>query len=60
MKVSKALQDVWRWKDEVYQETKDLSGEELVAYFRAARERFERESGVRLRVVPSPARRKPR
>ena len=34
MKVSKALKEVWEWKDAIYEETKDMDRKEVVRYFR--------------------------
>ncbi|MGR3310216.1 MAG: hypothetical protein ACUZ77_05510 [Candidatus Brocadiales bacterium] len=31
--ISKALSEVWEWKDEVYEDIKDMSFEEKRAYF---------------------------
>jgi len=33
MNVSKSLKEVWDWKDALYEETKDMSKEELVEFF---------------------------
>jgi len=33
MNVSKSLEEVWDWKDALYEETKELSKEELVEFF---------------------------
>jgi hypothetical protein len=40
MKVSKALKEVWEWKDAVYNETKDMDRKEVVKYFHKGVERF--------------------
>lgn len=40
MKVNKALQEVWDWKEKVYQKTKDLSKEEAIAEIRQGAEDF--------------------
>jgi hypothetical protein len=32
-KVSRALEEVWEWKEAVYEDTKDLTPEETIAYF---------------------------
>jgi len=48
MKVSKSLEDVWRWKDEVVQQTKDMSRADQVAFFRRAGERLAEKTGRKL------------
>ncbi len=40
MKADKSLQEVWDWKDQVYQETKDLSMKETVKNIRKGAEEF--------------------
>lgn len=40
MKVSNALKEVWRWKDAVYEETKDMDRKEIVKYFSKGTDRF--------------------
>jgi len=45
MKVSKAMEDVWRWKGEVVEETKDMSRAEQVAFFRRAEKRLAEKTG---------------
>ena len=44
MKVSKALEEVWRWKDEVAQETKGMTVSQQFAYFRQAGDRFAKKN----------------
>ena len=48
MKVSKALERVWRWKQQVYQEIKDMTATQRVAYFKQAHRRLEAKTGLRL------------
>lgn len=48
MKVNKALEEVWRWKDEVRQEIDGMTSEERVAYFKQASKRLEQKTGVSL------------
>ena len=48
MKVSKALSDVWEWKDEIYEEIKDMNSEQRIAYFREGRKKLEEKAGRRL------------
>ena len=50
MKVSKSLRDVWRWKEEVYQDTKDMTNAEVIAYYAEACRRLERKYGIRLKL----------
>jgi len=46
--VPKALQEVWEWKETVYQKTKDMSPEESLAFFERAREEAARVLNCRL------------
>ena len=55
MKVSKALERVWRWKEQVYQDIKGMSSAQRVAYFKQARQRLEARVGVKLEL-PRPKR----
>ena len=48
MKVRKALEDVWRWEDTVYQDTKDMASAELIAYLKGAAHRLEEKTGIKL------------
>lgn len=48
MNVSKALQEVWRWKDEVRQEIDGMTREERLAYFKQATKRLEEKTGASL------------
>ena len=58
MPVSKMMEEVWRWKDEVYRKTKDMTDEEVIAYFRGAVRRIEEQTGIKLNL-PRAGRRKP-
>lgn len=48
MKYSKALTDVWQWKEEVYQATRGMTQEQRLAYFRDATKRLEEKTGKKL------------
>jgi hypothetical protein len=48
MKVSKTLQEVWRWKEEVARDTKDMSMAEQIAFFRQADQRLAEKTGRKL------------
>jgi hypothetical protein len=45
--ISKALLDVWEAKKTVYEDTRDMSPEEVRAYFKKCSENFARELGKR-------------
>jgi hypothetical protein len=51
MKVSKTLQEVWRWKEEVARDTKDMSMSEQIAYFRQASQRLAEKTGKKLDLL---------
>ena len=61
MPVSEALRRVWQWKEAVYQDVKDLTPEERIAYYRKAAEEFEQKTGgpLNLPAPPQKAGRKP-
>ena len=48
MSVSKVMKEVWRWKEEVYQDTKNMTSAERIAYFRDASRRLEEKTGMKL------------
>ena len=50
MKVDKSLQEVWDWKEKVYQKTKDLSKEEAIAEIRQGAENFCKRYNLKLKV----------
>jgi len=50
MKVDKSLQEVWDWKDQVYQETKHLSIEETVRKIHDGAEEFKKKYGLKLKM----------
>ncbi len=59
MKPDKSLQDVWKWKDEVYKETKGLNGEDLINYFRQQSKNIQRKYNLHLKSFsPSISRQK--
>lgn len=50
MKIDKSLQEVWDWKDKVYQETKHLSMKESVMNIRKGAEQFCKKYGLKLKT----------
>lgn len=59
MKVSKTLERVWRWKQQVYADIKEMTSTQRVAYFKEAHRRLEAKTGITLNL-PHPARRRPK
>jgi len=57
MKVSMALEEVWRWKEDVSRETKNMTLPERIAYFRQANQRVADKIGRKL-DLPRASRRK--
>jgi hypothetical protein len=59
MSVSKMMEEVWRWKDEVAKEIEGMTSKERIAYFNQAEEQFaEKTGGGRLNLRrPVPPRR---
>ena len=45
-KVSKALKEVWEWKESVYQETKDMTTKEGLEYIRNEANKILEEEGL--------------
>jgi hypothetical protein len=62
MSVSKMMEEVWRWKEEVARKTENMTVQELLAYYSKAEQRFaEKTDGKMLnlrRPVP-PQRERP-
>lgn len=54
MKVDKSLQEVWEWKEKVYEEMKGFSTKEKIASFRKASEDFCKKYGLKLKT-PHPS-----
>ena len=51
MKVDKSLQEVWDWKEKVYEEMKGLSTKEKIASFRKASEDFFEKYRLKLKKL---------
>ena len=51
MKPSKMMIETWRWKDEIYRETKHMTREQLLDHYRQLRGQFEKE-GFRFETDP--------
>lgn len=51
MKTDRALEEVWKWKDELYEERKNLSIEEIVKIIEKNGESIERKYHLNLRAV---------
>ena len=45
MSISKSLQEVWRWKEAVANETSGMNNAEVLNYFRKGAEQFEKKVG---------------
>lgn len=51
MKVDKSLQEVWDWKDKVYQATKNLSVREAAEKIHEDAERIKKKYGLKLKKL---------
>lgn len=51
MKTDRALEEVWKWKDELYEERKNLSMEEIVKIIEKNGESIERKYNLNLRTI---------
>lgn len=58
MKVSKALEQVWQWKEEVAREIEGMTAAERIAYFRQAEQRLAEKTGKKLDLPRAGRRRK--
>jgi hypothetical protein len=54
--VSKTMEEVWRWKEEIARETVGMTSQERIAYFRQAEQRLAEKTGKKLEL-PHVARR---
>ncbi len=54
--VPPSLQEAWDWKTRAEEETRGMSREELIQFYRQAAERFERELGLDLPEEPATGR----
>lgn len=57
MSVSKSMEAVWQWKEEIAQEIKGMTSQERIAYFRQAEQRLAEKTGKKLEL-PCVARRR--
>lgn len=48
MNESKRLKDVWDWKEEVYEKTKDMTRDERIRFFNKGLKDFIKKNGVEL------------
>lgn len=55
MKIDKSLQEVWDWKDTVYEETKNMTVKERNAYSRKNLEALRKKYNLNLRKAKIPA-----
>ncbi|MBI5748854.1 MAG: hypothetical protein HZA00_06960 [Nitrospinae bacterium] len=49
MNESKKLNEVWRWKDGVYETTKNMTRDERIVFFNKGLEDLEKKTGLKLR-----------
>ena len=54
MRVSKAIEEVWRWKEEVARETEGMTSQERIAYFQQAEQRLAEKTGEKLELRRAP------
>jgi hypothetical protein len=58
MSFSKAMQEVWRWKEEVAREIEGMSSQERIAYFQQAELRLAEKTGGKKLNLPRAAQRR--
>jgi hypothetical protein len=51
MNESKSMLEVWEWKEAVYNDTKDMTPEQLVKYYSESTEKFLKEMGYEKKMV---------
>ncbi len=51
MKIDRSLEEVWRWKEKIYQETKGMSVEERVKKIKENASRINQKYGLDLKTV---------
>ncbi len=51
MKIDRALEEVWNWKDIIYEERKNLTMEEIVKLIEENGEAIEKKYGLKFRDV---------
>lgn len=56
MKVSKAMEEVWRWKEEVAKEIEGMTSQERIAYYNQAEQRLADKTGGKKLNLPRLAR----
>ncbi len=50
-KYDKSLIEVWRWKDEVYEDVKGLSAKEYIEKVKSDADKIFSESGIKLELI---------
>jgi hypothetical protein len=58
MPSNKIMNEVWRWKEEAARETKNMTAEELMAYYKNAEQRLAEKTGKKLELPRVTRRRK--
>ena len=53
MKYSKAMLEVWEWKEAVYDEIKELSNDDIIENGKKISEKFLSEAGIELETIES-------
>ena len=51
MKIDKALEEVWAWKEKIYQETKDMTMEDRVKTIKESAVKINQRYGLNLKIV---------
>ncbi len=51
MEESKSMLEVWEWKEEVYNDTKDMTPEQVVKYFSESTDKFLKEMGYKKKMI---------
>lgn len=55
MKADKSLEEVWKWKDEIYEETKDMSMDEYAEYIHKGAQELCKKYNLKFKKHPLPA-----
>ena len=53
MKIDKSLEEVWKWKDEIYKKTKHMTMHDRVVYIKKGAEEIRRTYNLKLKKFSS-------
>lgn len=51
MKIDKSLEEVWKWKEKNYEETKNMSIEEIIEKIKNNAQKISQKYGLNLKII---------